>query len=396
MTINMNAIPTGESDGSKKEQGGGQHGINMRAIRLEPEQTEGKHRGFNLLSMFNPADRRAKAAAEAAKVEALRVKEETQRAQALSQAREQLRTASQGDPRIQNLPQIGHGAARAVADVARTNPAGAVQATDAVIAATQKYNTAVLSDTARRDVRAQSAAVARRRLNEKPITNSKADFVPKAFDGNPDDTVGIRAFKAIGRGVLGVASGVTTLATRTAIAAAMGKPASAFDTIAVDGSGIHVTAPLSSRVTERDIHHGNLGDHDITVDTPGPVDKLVGALSVLPGLNRTRILQSPLGLIGDIVVVDRRSREEIARAATFMPGRRLAEIMGAMREIAPVESVVPNFVPVPNRADLLGLAAGELGESDDILANGVIPAPAGGVSGGARRGFFGKILKRSK
>ncbi|MBI3429199.1 MAG: hypothetical protein HY050_03890 [Actinobacteria bacterium] len=368
----MNQIQIG---GDEKQGGGNRerpNGINMRTIHVpedSPQERRESH-GINLFGLFNPAQRRAEAAAEEARIAEQRRLEAERKAHGMAEARQQIREQAGGLERTARLPDIGMGARPALARLAQSNPERALKIARKVVDKARAYNDGVMAAQETAEAARQRSLENQRALNARPISTTQIDLTRmRVLQEGDNDNAFIRITK---RGVRGAAAGIsalTTIVIKGAVATASGKGASALDNIRADGSGIHVEAPLKD-VPQVDIGT-DLTEYDITANPPPWLDRFVGITSALPGVSRSAVL----GLVplGTVTVRRRKSGDVIAEAPTLFPSARERELKAAATRIRTPADPNIQFIPEPTLPDLLGEAADAFATEADTGLNNLNP-----------------------
>lgn len=358
----MNRIPVENGDehiGGNAERRSGREGINMRRIVLPDDSPpgQGEHRGIKLFGIFDPARRRAEAAAQEARLAEQRRLEEVNKQRGIAEARRQIQDQAGGLERAARLPEIGMGARPALARLAERDPARALAIAQKIVSDAKSHNDRLFSAHEAAESAQERARSNRRVLDAHPISTTQVDLTRARILQEQEHEHGIlRIAKKGTRGLLAGFSALATVALKGTIATASGKPTAIFDSIRTDGFGIHVDAPFSD-VPRVDIGT-NLDEYDITANPPPWLDGLVGIASALPGVNR----KSVLGWIpfGTVAVRRKVGGKIIAEAPTLFPGARESELKAAAGSIR--IPAIPNiqFKPEPTLPDLLGDAANAL------------------------------------
>lgn len=358
----MNRIPVGDdndhaSGNAERERRPG--AINMRRINVDGGQPQNPTvgRGIDLLGIFNPARRRAEAAAQEARLAERRRLDEESKQRGLAEARQQILNQAGGPERTALLPEIGMGARPALNRLAQSDPERALKIAQKMVTSARNRNDSMMAAQRAAETARLRAEENQRALNARPVFTTQIDWTQShLLHESNDDNGFFRTTKRVFRGALGGISALTTIAIKGAVAAASGKGTNALDTIRADGSGIHVDAPLS------DIPHIDIGtdlaEYDITANPPPWLDRLVGLASTFPGVSRNSVLQwVPFGTVA---VRRKVGNKIIADAPTLFPGARERELKAAAGRIRMPSEPIIAFDPEPTLADLLGEAANAL------------------------------------
>lgn len=357
----MKKIPLGESDehssGNTERRPAG--AINMNRIRVEPDQPRepAASRGINLLGIFDPARRRAEAAAQEARLAERRRLDEESKQRGLAEARQQILNQAGGPERTALLPEIGMGARPALKRLAQSDPERALKIARKMVTSATNRNDSMMAAQRAAETARLRAENNQRALNARPVSTTQIDWTQShLLHESNDDNGFFRTTKRVFRGALGGISALATVAIKGAIATASGKASNAFDTIKVDGSGYHVDAPLSN------VPHIDIGldtsEYDIVANPPPLFDRLVGIASAFPGVSRNSVL----GWVpfGTVAVRRKVGNQIIVEAPTLFPGARERELKAAAGKIRMPADPNTQFVPEPTLADLLGEAANAL------------------------------------